>query len=189
MIAMKNPKVLAILTFAGTALAVTALDLWTKEAVFDLLEVQSWGDPPRVGHQVEYTIIPGCFVLQANFNYGAFSGIFSKHTGWLAVLSAAALVAICGIFWVQVRRHGNPGFPLTIALALLSAGTLGNLYDRLFLGAVRDWIKWFYVSGGREHVWPNFNIADSAICVGVGLLVLLEVRNILRERKARKAAR
>ena len=60
---------------------------------------------------------------------------------------------------------------------------MGNLHDRAFLKGVRDWIKWYFVSGGREHVWPNFNIADSAICTGVGLLILLELRNHFRARK------
>ncbi|MBI4606632.1 MAG: signal peptidase II, partial [Planctomycetes bacterium] len=56
------------------------------------------------------------------------------------------------------------------------------------LAAVRDWIKWFYVSAdGREHVWPNFNIADSAICTGVGILILLEVLRAARERREAKA--
>ena len=63
--------------------------------------------------------------------------------------------------------------PVTHRLGLIWGGTCGNLYDRAVHGYVRDFVKWFLEWGGRQHVWPNFNVADSAICVGVGLLVLL----------------
>jgi len=184
-----NPRrAVPIVIFVATAVFVTGLDLWTKVAVFEFLQVESAGAPPRVVRQTEFPVIPGFFDLQANYNYGAFSGWFSEHTWGLTVLSAAALVVLAGFFTLQFRGGAKPSAPFTMALALLWGGTLGNLYDRLTLGAVRDWIKWFYVSGGKEHVWPNFNVADSAICVGVSLWILLEALHAFRARRARKAS-
>lgn len=166
------------------AASITVLDLWSKAAVFRLLKVENAGSPPHVLHQEVYPVIAGWFELEANYNYGAFSGWFAEHTEWLAGLSAIALLVIAGVFIQQLRQPAGPGWVLMTALALLWGGTAGNLYDRALLRAVRDWIKWFYVSAdGREHVWPNFNIADSAICTGVGVLILLEVVRGLQPRK------
>jgi len=174
---------LRIALFVLAATLILGLDLWSKKAVFQLLEVRTEGSPPRVVSQKVYQVIPGLFDLEANYNYGAFSGWFSGHPEGLAVLSALALVVLVAVFFYQFREGRCPGVVLTLSLGLLWGGTMGNLHDRALLGGVRDWIKWYFVSGGREHVWPNFNIADSAICTGVGLLILLELRNHFRARK------
>ncbi len=76
------------------------------------------------------------------------------------------------------RRH-SPSLP--VALGLLAGGALGNLYDRFYFGGVRDFIKCYH----GDWVWPNFNLADSAICTAVGLLLL---REFLFSRKQREAA-
>ena len=179
----RTPRGLLVVIFLAVAGSAAALDLWTKDAIFELLEVQSAGNPPAVIDQTEIEIIPGYFDLQANYNYGAFSGWFSKHPGALTALSALALCLILGIVIQHARRSPAPSPTFVVALALLWGGTLGNFHDRVLIGAVRDWIKWFFVRDGREIVWPNFNIADSAICTGVGLIVLLEILNAVRERK------
>jgi len=185
-----SSKPLAVTLFVVVAALVTGLDLWSKDAIFKLLNVVETGSPPRVVGQERHEVIADFFELEANYNYGAFSGWFSSHTGLLTLLSVVAVVIILTVFIVLLRRPEGPGFLFTLALSLLWGGTVGNLYDRYYLHAVRDWIKWFFVTGEgparREHVWPNFNIADSAICVGVGLLILLEVRNMIRERKTGK---
>jgi signal peptidase II len=178
------------LLFMAVAALVVVLDLWSKHAVFELLEVVSVGKPPSVRSQKVITVVPGFFELEANYNYGAFSGWFASHPEWLTALSVAALAVIIGVAAVHLRRNPSPSTAFIIALALLWGGTLGNLHDRIRLAAVRDWIKWFVVIDGRPRVWPNFNIADSAICTGVGLILLLELLSSIRERRAaREAAR
>jgi lipoprotein signal peptidase len=232
------------IVFACLALLVTALDLWSKHAVFRLLRVQAMptftADPPRV-------VLPNFFEIEASVNTGAFSGWFSGRIGFLSTLSAVALVAIV---WF-LRGHLRAGRPrpvaFAVALGLLWGGTCGNLYDRSTLGYVRDFVKWFHVGspveesdapgayrlfssrggppvleariapgervgfektpsgapvavigghrkvleGGQSYswrrvrIWPNFNVADSSICVGVGLVLLL----FLREPKAESAGK
>ena len=180
----RNPsRNLRIVLFALTAALVVGLDLWSKDAVFKLLDVKTEDPPPRVVSQNVYSVIPHFFDFEANYNYGAFSGWFSGHPEWLAVLSAVALAVLAAVFIYQFRGNQSPGAIFTLALGLLWGGTLGNLHDRAFLGGVRDWIKCYYVSGSGEHIWPNFNVADSAICTGVALLIFLEWRNTLRARR------
>ncbi len=180
----RTPGAVFGIAFVITAAAITGLDLWSKKAIFELLKVENVGDPPHVLTQERYEVIPSYFELEANYNYGAFSGWFAGHTGWLAVLSGTALLVIAGIFVHQLWQPRGPGWLLTLSLGLLWGGTCGNLYDRAALRAVRDWIKWYYVSAdGEPHVWPNFNIADSAICTGVGILILLELLRAVRQRK------
>ena len=170
--------------FLLIAASVAGLDLWSKAAVFDLLEVRSAGIPARiVSRPHEIPVIPGFFDLQANYNYGAFNGWFSEHTGLLALLSCAALLVIASVLWYSLGRAPAPTISFVVALSLLAGGTAGNFYDRVYLEAVRDWIKWYIVIDGKEHVWPNFNIADSGICVGVALVVLPELRTLFQRRK------
>ncbi len=166
--------------FISLAVGLAALDLWTKHAVFALLgaKVQPIPNLSERNHVVAerfIEIIPGFFELEANINYGAFSGWFSSHTGVLTVLSLAALGILGAFFWSHLRRPSPHPAWFTAALGLLWGGTCGNLYDRATRGFVRDFIKWFFVWDGRPHVWPNFNIADSAICVGVGILLVVTV--------------
>ncbi len=149
------------------------LDLWTKEVVFDWLEVElSKSEPPRVIYQKEKTVIDGFFDFQATLNTGAFGGMFS---GFRFLLLAASVGWVFGTLIYMLWARPQPWL-LVIALALTAGGAFGNLWDRYFHHAVRDFIKWYVRIGGESYVWPNFNIADSCICVGVGLIILSEFR-------------
>ncbi len=183
--------------FLGVGLGVAALDLWTKELAFDALEMEIgfFDDKPylqhrdgRVGphglpHRENIVVIPKLFEFEAALNYGAFKGWFGEFTGALAIVSLIALVFIAGILWFTTRGGSRVSFWLVLALALLWGGTLGNFHDRALIGGVRDFIKWFVVVDGKEYVWPNFNIADSAICVGVGVIILLEITRIFKKQE------
>lgn len=176
--------------FLLIAAGVAGLDLWSKAAVFDLLDVQSMMRPAPDGGakifvvtQRTKSVVDGFFELEANYNHGAFNGWFSEHTGLLALLSSAALLVIASVLWYSLGRSPAPTLSFVIALSLLAGGTAGNFYDRFYLEAVRDWIKWYIVIDGKEHIWPNFNIADSGICVGVALVVLPELRTLFQKKQ------
>ena len=160
--------------FLLIACGVAGLDLWSKDVVFRLLEAKLVGLPAKIISAHDVQVVPGFFSLEAALNPGAFSGWFSDHTGLLALLSCVALVVITSVLWYSLGRSPAPSTWFVVALGLLAGGTAGNFYDRYFLGAVRDWIKWYVVIDGEERIWPNFNIADSGICIGVVLIVLLE---------------
>ena len=114
-------------------------------------------------------VIPGLFDLTYVHNTGAVFGLFrSLASPWRGLLlTLVPLVAVGVILALAVRTPAGRRRPLS-GLALILGGAIGNLIDRLRLGWVVDFLD-FYL--GSAH-WPAFNLADSSICVGVGLLLL-----------------
>jgi signal peptidase II len=117
-------------------------------------------------------IIPGFFSLVYVTNPGAAFSILAevdspwRHYFFLAV-GLAAIAGLSVLYW-QHHRHSRL---TTLALALIVGGAAGNLIDRVRFGAVVDFLD-FYL--GNAH-WPAFNVADSAICVGAGLFIIINV--------------
>ena len=102
-------------------------------------------------------------------NDGAAFSLFAGSLGWmrtpfLLIVSLAAMVFIVGYF----RKTAPDQRFLRVALALVFGGAIGNFLDRVRLGYVIDFIVWHWY----EHAWPTFNVADSAISVGVTFLLL-----------------
>ncbi len=135
---------------------VVALDQVSKRFMISVLGDLPWS------RRVE--VIPGFFNLTLVGNTGAAWGLFKDQGFWLTLLAFAAL-----IFLFAMRRHFTSTGPVPrIALGLLLGGIAGNLVDRLTYGHVVDFLC-FYL--GRFQ-WPAFNVADSAICTGVGLYLI-----------------
>lgn len=106
------------------------------------------------------------FNLVLVYNRGAAFSILSDAAGWQRwLLIAIALVASAWIVWLLSRHASHRLFAL--ALSLVLAGALGNLIDRVVIGAVIDFLD-FYALG---YHWPAFNLADSAITCGAVLLI------------------
>lgn len=113
-------------------------------------------------------IIPGFFRLTHLENRGAAFGLFADSPSeWkvavLVLFSVMALVVVSALLWKNSHSISSTG----VGLSLILGGAIGNLWDRLAAGHVTDFLL-FYV--GR-YQWPAFNVADSAIVVGAGLLV------------------
>ncbi|MEA2085361.1 MAG: signal peptidase II [Thermodesulfobacteriota bacterium] len=119
-------------------------------------------------HETE-VVIPGLFNLTFVMNTGAAFGLFAGDLtfGRQFFFIAVAMTALVVLFFAY-RHLKSQGRIYIIAIGLISGGALGNLIDRMRFGAVVDFFD-FYI--GQYH-WPAFNIADSAICVGVGLFLL-----------------
>ena len=109
-------------------------------------------------------VIPGFFHLTYVRNTGAAWGLFS---GQNIALSALALVMLAVLVAFR-RKILPPGRVHRVALGLLCGGIVGNLFDRLRLDYVVDFLDFFV----RSSHFPAFNVADSAICIGVGIYVL-----------------
>ena len=120
----------------------------------------------RLGQDI--TVIPGFLDLAYAENTGVAFGQLQDGGAWgrwlLVALAAAATVAVLTYFWRTPREDDR----VLGACALLLAGILGNVADRARLGHVVDFIS---LHAGSYH-WPNFNVADAAICTGAGLLAL-----------------
>jgi lipoprotein signal peptidase len=117
-------------------------------------------------------------VRQQGLNQGALFGLGndpehgSKANLFFAAVSAIAAVAI--VIW-SLRSTVSGSWVLSLGLGLILAGALGNLYDRLVFGGVRDFI-WVYYESAQEGLlkfnFPVFNVADSCLCVGAAILLL-----------------
>jgi signal peptidase II len=113
--------------------------------------------------------------LSLAFNRGVSFGLFSADGAagrWILVAATGAVAAAMLIGIARARRAG-----MAIALALIAGGALGNIVDRIRHGAVTDFID---VHLGAAH-WPTFNLADSAIVLGVAALVILTAGKSTRE--------
>jgi signal peptidase II len=100
------------------------------------------------------------------FNKGAAFSFLAGETGWQRWMFAVIAIAACAAMIWFMRRGGRSLFHA--GLALIIGGALGNLYDRLMLGHVVDFLLFHY----RDWYYPAFNVADSAITIGAGALIL-----------------
>lgn len=105
-------------------------------------------------------------------NRGALFGIGNDGSGLNGMfLLVSCLAATFIIYWTS-RPEVAQDRLLCIALGLILGGTLGNLYDRIVFGGVRDFLHWYIVYDEHVHVWPDFNIADCCLVSGAGVLLL-----------------
>ena len=154
---------------ATVAVAVLALDLLSKVAVAAWLGVEH-----GLEHQPVRLLWGAVYLLETR-NAGA---AFSVGTGATVILTVIAVVIVVVIIR-SARRMRSVGW--AVALGLVLGGALGNLVDRIFRapgigrGHVVDWISLFSNDG---HVWPIFNIADSAIVCGAVLSAVLAMRGV-----------
>jgi len=157
-------------------IGVLLLDQWTKHLVQEKLFLYQ---------AVE--VIPGFFNLVHVRNTGGAFGIFGGRGGGLAsilfvVVSVVAIGSILFFFFKAKEEEKT----LSISLSLILSGALGNLIDRVQYGEVVDFLD-FHL---RAYHWPAFNIADSAICVGIGLMALeLFVRDSRKSKSQRRNAK
>jgi signal peptidase II len=133
------------------------------------------------GHD-EKIVVDGFFKFVHWGNTGAAWSMFHGNNELLAIISLIALLVL-----FLYRHHFDTRTPLgQISLGLIFGGIMGNLIDRLFRQHVIDFL-YFYLQqrDGREIGFPAFNVADTAICTGVGLLFILSWR---QESRASPAA-
>jgi signal peptidase II len=168
----------ARLTAFGIAAMVLLLDRATK------LLIQS--SVPRWDARV---VIPGIFNIVHIENRGAAFGMLAESASeWRAfVLVGLSLVVtafVAALLWQSTAPSSRGGWSLKTALALIIGGAVGNLHDRLSQGAVTDFLQVFI--GAYE--WPAFNVADAAISIGAGLLLLDLIRHRRQPDGSRNAA-
>ncbi|HVW20142.1 MAG TPA: signal peptidase II [Opitutaceae bacterium] len=153
------PRLLAYRWLLLIAAAVLALDQLTKAWIAARLP---FGTPAGI------TVVPGFFYLIHVGNTGAAWSLFTGRSVALAALAAATLVAI----FLGRGALGLPAARAQVAFGLLCGGIAGNLVDRLVHGHVVDFLDFHFGS----YVYPTFNVADSAICLGVGWYLCYSLR-------------
>ena len=143
------------------ALAVIILDQLSKFVIVEFLPDSS----------VEKTIIPGFFKLVHWQNTGAAWSILRGNNTVLAIVALVALVIL--IFYLSRHHFDARTISEQIAFGLICGGIVGNLIDRIRIKSVTDFL-YFYLG---DWSFPAFNVADTAICTGVGLIVLLALKS------------
>lgn len=177
-----KPKLKLVLAVALTIIALDHLTKWL------IVENISFGG--------SITIIPNIFDIVHTRNTGAAFGMLS---GWESPLRdsffyAIGVVAFFFLYHYIKSTHESDKITI-IALSLICGGALGNLSDRLLRGSVVDFLSFHYYNVvktfslfGHDFVipltWPAFNVADSSICVGVGLLLIQNFRTPLASTKS-----
>jgi signal peptidase II len=142
--------------FLLVALAVLALDQWTK-----------WLVELHLPHLSSIEVVPGLLNFTHVRNTGVAFGLFAAnghdlHTLALSLVGTLALLVVLVYFW-RTPAHDTT---LLVALALVLGGAVGNLMDRVAGGAVTDFIDVYF----RTYHWHTFNVADSAITIGLVLM-------------------
>ncbi|MCF4971195.1 lipoprotein signal peptidase [Pseudomonas lactis] len=117
----------------------------------------------------QIVVIPDYFSWTLAYNTGAAFSFLADGGGWQRWLFAVIAVVVSAVLVVWLKRLGRDDTWLAIALALVLGGALGNLYDRIAMGHVIDFIL---VHWQNRHYFPAFNFADSAITVGAIMLAL-----------------
>lgn len=156
-IRFKAPFDLGASNWLGLTLLVILVDQWTKRLVTDRLD------------EFEAVVLLPVLDLMRLHNEGAAFSFLSNASGWQRWFFITLAIGVSGAILVWLRRLPARGQNiLAAALSLVMGGALGNVIDRMRLGHVIDFIRVHYA----EWYFPAFNVADSAITIGAGLLIL-----------------
>ncbi len=148
-------------TFIGVSSFIFFLDLLTKHIAAEILKNKT------------ITIIPGFLDFTLVWNRGAAFGILADAPEFvrkLVLIFASGIAVIIAVLYAY-KKQDKLNFIQFLSLALITGGALGNLYDRIFIGAVRDFID-IHI---KQYHWPAFNIADMSISIGIFLFIVYEI--------------
>ncbi len=145
---MKNTAAFAITSVGGVI-----ADIISKWVVFS-----------QVNEFEKVVLIPGLLNILRSENKGVVFGLFPGKTTVFIIFSAIAIAVILFLY----IRSDKTIFLSNLALGLVLAGAVGNLWDRIWFSSVRDFID---LHIGEKYHWPTFNIADSLICIGISVMV------------------
>ncbi len=141
-----------------TLIGVVTLDLITKDLAEKFLSERS------------YDVLP-FLKLFLIYNRGAAFGIFAEFPDWIRIplLTLTPMVAFV-VTYIYSKKDGDRN--ISLSMGLIAGGAMGNLYDRVFLGKVRDFIH-LHIG---DLYWPAFNVADASITIAIFILILRYVR-------------
>ena len=155
-VAANLPKLKDVIVFFSIAFVGALADLISKVTIFAWMKQQSIG---------EYAVVNNFFNLVIRENSGAAWSSFVGQRFMLISVSLVAFSLILFLFFAGIIHHKIT----RLAIGFFTAGLLGNLYDRIFHdGKVRDFLDFYW----NDYHFPAFNLADSMLCVAVGVLFL-----------------
>jgi len=135
------------------------------------------------GKPTPIVVIEGYWDFVLAYNYGSAFSMFEGLSYGRYLLSLVAAIAIAAIIsMVHKAEDKQTGF--VVALSLMAGGAIGNLIDRIAFGKVTDFVLWKY----GDFRWPVFNIADIALCIAVGLFIVVAYKDWKAEKLAKAKA-
>lgn len=153
------------IVFFLIAIAAFVLDYITKRWIVNNMKIDE-----------QFSVIGDFFLITSHRNRGAAFGILQEQRVFFIIITIVILV---GILWYAHIMREKGSKTLLVGLALVLGGALGNFIDRVRFGEVVDFFKFNFGS----YTFPIFNIADSAIVIGVGLILLDTLLEVRREKK------
>lgn len=156
----------------GLSVLIVALDQISKQLILR-----------SIGLDQQIEVLPPVFNLVLTFNTGAAFSFLATEAGWQRYFFILVAIAASALIIYMLIRHRSDRF-LCFALALVLGGAIGNLIDRTLYGAVVDFLLFRWPGGPRLFdPWPAFNLADSCITIGAGLLIWDSFRRSRVERE------
>ncbi|TRX76128.1 signal peptidase II [Pseudomonas mangiferae] len=143
--------------------------LWLSALVFVLDQVTKNLVVQHLAYLERIQVIPGYFDWTHIYNTGAAFSFLSDESGWQRWLFALIAIGVSAVLVVWMKRLKHDETWLALALALVLGGALGNLYDRMALGHVVDFVLAHWQN---RYYFPAFNLADCGITVGAVMLAL-----------------
>lgn len=165
---MKKTKIVKLCTMLTICIMLLTLDLVTKYFFYD-----------KLPEDKVITVIPYIIIFQKlpYLNEGAAWGILFGNRIFLILISVVFLVVFI-LYYIKEKR--SPWL-FNVAFAFLVAGCVGNMVDRIFLGGVRDFIRFDFWKS-----FPTFNFADAILCVGVLLFLIYFIIDLVKSKKDKK---
>ena len=180
--ALRSPR--AVMLFLIIFIGALTTDLAIKHWAFNTFPDRAIDIPAVVAGQAgipddSMTVLPGVLAIKLTLNQGAVFGMFQGQR-WFFVLATIVAVGVVGIFFAGTTPKQ---WPLHVALALVLAGAMGNLYDRVFFAAVRDmfWLfpnvmlpfGWHWPNSPTGDIYPwLFNAADAFLLIGIAMILI-----------------
>ena len=185
--ARKKPLVSLILIFAVTVVADQATKQWAYHSLLEEEFHERTEEFPVCGspaeelardrfvrrHRESVTVIDGLWDMRYVENCASAFGLMSRVPESFRFPFFLVISVLAALFIPYLYRKTPPDQRLMLyALPFVLGGAIGNLIDRMIYRFVIDFIEWYVEIGGSERHWPTFNIADVAIVIGIGLMIL-----------------
>jgi signal peptidase II len=154
--------------------------LWLSLAVILLDQTTKQLAEAQLSAYQAFRVLP-FFDLTLMYNKGAAFSFLSAQGGWQRWFFVVLALSVCAVLVVWLRRLRKEEKWVALSLALIIGGAVGNVIDRILFGKVIDFIDLYYLAAdclpgfarlGNECHWPAFNVADSAISIGVAVMLL-----------------
>ena len=145
--------------------------LLLSAAMMALDQASKWLAVASLQFQQPVSFVPGFWNWTLTHNTGAAFSFLAQAGGWQHGLFIALAFLISIALMIGLRRTARSDWRTALPFALIIAGALGNVIDRIRLGYVIDFVQWYW----RSFQWPVFNLADSCIVVGATLMVLFSL--------------